>query len=432
MFDLHRSSVAPNVKNLLTCLSLIAVLIASVTGIDSKWHMPMTKADYHSLYISSSSSVLPQVSPSSSPSPTSCSVSVPHRLKWTSAYVPSFQGTLLAYCVNDNLCDPLFLSPLSVHSVPRLVLQLCDMSKTKATKWLSNHSHTNADKLCLSRPFSHAAHCNFIPTKCSLPASFTMLGYDWRQSFSTLLSTLSTKVQSFVNDARHDARQAEKRSRVVIVAQGTACRLVSRIISHINSADVDGDNDQILAFICLHPLRMQEAWDAFTQHVSASIVDVRQNAPRHDTSLSDLEAGLSARRRSKGWPPHIVISGPWLHPSNSDGNGVLLQELFPMLLRTWPALEDLSSSHDHGHGHTGGIDELIHIDSIKRDSKLKQHLFCVEFTSQSQTKNIVNNSIDEDAQKRCDRLFPSAHRIEEHGQNDIELIVQNILDQIDS
>lgn len=391
----------------------------------------MTKAHYHSLYISSSSDP-PQVPLSPSPSPTSCSVSVPHRVKWTYAFVPSFQGTLLAYCVNDNLCDPLFLSPLSVHSVPTLVLQLCDMSKTKASKWLSNHSHTNTDKLCLARPFSHAAHCNFVPARFSLPASFTVLGYDWRQAFSTLLSTMSSKVQSFVNHARHDAHQTEKRSRVVIVAQGTACRLVSRIISHINSADVDDDDDQILTFICIHPLRMEEAWDAFTRHVSESIVDVRQNAPRHDTSLSDIEAGLSARRRSKGWPPHIIISGPWLRSSNSDSNGVLHQKLFPILLRTWPALEGLSSSHDHDRHHTGGIDELIHIDSIKRDSKMKQYLFCVEFTSQSQNKNLDINSADEDAHNQCDTLFPSAQRIEQNEQHDIEVIVQNVLDQIDS
>lgn len=431
MFDLHRSSVAPNVRNRVTCLSLVAVLIATVTAVDSKWHMPMTKADYHSLYISSSSA-LPQVPSSPSPSPTSCSVAVPHRVKWTSAFVPSFQGTLLAYCVNDNLCDPLFLSPLSVHSIPTLVLQLCDMSKTKATKWLSNHSHTNTDKLCLSRPFSHAAHCNFIPTRSSLPASFTMLGYDWRQSFSTLFSTMSSKVHSFVNDARHDAHQAEKRPRVVIVAQGTACRLVSRIISHIHGTDDDDGDDQILAFICLHPLRMEEAWDAFTRHISESIVDVRQNAPRHDTSLSDLEAGLSARRRSKGWPPHIVISGPWHRSSNSGSDGVLHQELFPILLRAWPALEGLSSSHDHDRRHIGVIDELIHIDSIKRDSKIKQYLFCVEFMSQSQHKNLDINNTDEDAHNRCDTLFPSAQRIEQHEENDIEVIVQNVLDQIDS
>lgn len=283
-------------------------------------------------------------------------------------FIPGFQGTLLYDCSGrtQNTCNPLFLSPLVPYSYQHVYDSL--LLPYPAVTAFSHLPYT-ADYptfTCPPSPFSHIAHCNPLPAKGTVhqlinhllqanpPVHVDVVPYDWRQSAPDLLSPSGSSafVQAFTTAL--DKRSAP----AVVVAHGTACRLVARFLNtmhtgsgNCSSSDTDTDKDSnppVKAFICLAPATSQDAVDALQNgtgllteiahaHAHADACANVWDSHRLDFTYIDSELGLSRRRRSA--MPHVPgvwdVSGPRL---------VSLQSERQRLARGLRALTELAAS----------------------------------------------------------------------------------------
>lgn len=108
------------------------------------------------------------------------------------------------------------------------------------------------------------------------------------------------------------------------------------------------------------------------------------------------------KRRSRGWPPHVVIAGPWSTPGMRTR--CINHSIRQKLAREWPAISAFFSA-------TREED----VDVIVNSKEQRQVSFCVQFKAQPSPLDQLN---------RCDSLFPSAQHIDTSDVYDIGQIVE--------
>lgn len=287
-----------------------------------------------------------QISSDEKEAPTSADRTVSSAL--SVIFIPSFQGTLLYDCADKSSCIPLFLSPLS----PKTYRQTYDALQSSSTIAFRDLHYTveYPSFTCPPSPFSHIGHCNALPALGAIhdfianlnssapPLVVKVVPYDWRQSIRVLLS--SSSKNSFSETLSAILRKQSKQS--VIVAHGTACRLLAHFLNASNQIS------QVKAVICIAPAQSEDGAKALlngtglltepeSAHVRAdACVNVRDSS-RLDFSQVDGELGLSRRRREA--MQHVP--GPWdvIDPKLVSSKGERIS-----LARGFPAVMELAAS----------------------------------------------------------------------------------------
>lgn len=242
-------------------------------------------------------------------------------------FVPGFQGTLLYHCRGQpSSCQPLFLSPLTPATCARTYDRLrYAKSPYITTMHGTAQSVDYASSTCAGRPFSHTGHCNAVPAigpvqqlisnlSTLMPSAVVhTVPYDWRQSTATLLQSSSTTsfVTAMMRTMKQIMREVPRKSvsgdseRVVVVAHGTACRLLSHLLSTWNrNQDFVRDWRQRVGFhtvVCVAPTHPEQAVAAL---LNGSGMLTKGEAHLHIDACANVDAALGRGHSAEGTSGH--------------------------------------------------------------------------------------------------------------------------------